>query len=154
MICAFCPTTSDSPERHLKEFEDHVREHLVWLVDALLKAWASSLSWKRFNGVEDSDCVSPIIVQVKSMLGTESEWLYFILEAFNAGDLTKYQELCRVYNAALTAQPALVENEKKLWEKINILCLMELIFRLVVLTNTSCQSFPSFLLGRHSKVVR
>lgn len=65
---------------------------------------------------------------VKSMLGTESEWLYFILEAFNAGDLTKYQELCRVYNAALTAQPALVENEKKLWEKINILCLMELIF--------------------------
>ncbi|CAM6085195.1 unnamed protein product [Calypogeia fissa] len=65
---------------------------------------------------------------VKSMLGTESEWLYFILEAFNAGDLTKYQELCRVYNAALTAQPALVENEKKLWEKINILALMELIF--------------------------
>jgi hypothetical protein len=34
-----------------------------------------------------------------------------------------------VHNAALRAQPALVENEKKLLEKINILCLMEIIFR-------------------------
>jgi len=65
---------------------------------------------------------------VKSLMGTSVEWLYFILQAFNAGDLTKYQELCHNYKAALTAQPALVENEKKLWEKINILCLMELIF--------------------------
>jgi 26S proteasome regulatory subunit N9 len=65
---------------------------------------------------------------VRSLLGTSVEWLYFILQAFNAGDLTKYQELCGQYQSALTAQPALVENEKKLWEKINILCLMELIF--------------------------
>ncbi|CAK9200246.1 unnamed protein product [Sphagnum troendelagicum] len=65
---------------------------------------------------------------VKSLMGTSVEWLYFILQAFNAGDLAKYQELCHNYKAALTAQPALVENEKKLWEKINILCLMELIF--------------------------
>ncbi|OMO93482.1 hypothetical protein COLO4_16915 [Corchorus olitorius] len=48
--------------------------------------------------------------------------------AFNSGDLVRYQELCRVHNAALRAQPALVENEKKLLEKINILCLMEIIF--------------------------
>lgn len=68
-------------------------------------------------------------LQVRSLLGTSVEWLYFILQAFNAGDLTKYQELCVQYQSALTAQPALVENEKKLWEKINILCLMELIFR-------------------------
>ena len=68
-------------------------------------------------------------LQVRSLLGTSVEWLYFILQAFNAGDLTKYQELCGQYQSALTAQPALVENEKKLWEKINILCLMELIFR-------------------------
>ncbi|XP_024384021.1 26S proteasome non-ATPase regulatory subunit 13 homolog B [Physcomitrium patens] len=65
---------------------------------------------------------------VNSLLGTSVEWLYFILQAFNAGDLTRYQELCGQYQSALTAQPALVENEKKLWEKINILCLMELIF--------------------------
>ncbi|KAH7576475.1 hypothetical protein JRO89_XS01G0077500 [Xanthoceras sorbifolium] len=66
--------------------------------------------------------------QIKSLLGTKVEWLYYILEAFNSGDLVRYQELSRVHNAALRAQPALVENEKKLLEKINILCLMEIIF--------------------------
>ncbi|KAL8101835.1 26S proteasome non-ATPase regulatory subunit 13 homolog A-like [Apium graveolens] len=65
---------------------------------------------------------------LKSLLGTNVEWLYYILEAFNSGDLARYQELCRVHNAALSSQPALVENEKKLLEKINILCLMEIIF--------------------------
>ncbi|ESW30210.1 hypothetical protein PHAVU_002G134000 [Phaseolus vulgaris] len=65
---------------------------------------------------------------IKSLLGTKVEWLYYILQAFNSGDLERYQELCRVHNAALRAQPALVQNEKKLLEKINILCLMEIIF--------------------------
>jgi len=60
------------------------------------------------------------------------EWLYYILQAFNSGDLVQYQELCRVHNAALRAQPALVQNEQKLLEKINILCLMEIIFRCIV----------------------
>lgn len=31
----------------------------------------------------------------------------------------------------MSAQPALVQNEKKLLEKINILCLMEIIFRYI-----------------------
>ncbi|AED95276.1 Proteasome component (PCI) domain protein [Arabidopsis thaliana] len=65
---------------------------------------------------------------LKSLLGTNVEWLYHILQAFNHGDLVQYQELCRVHNASLIAQPALVENEKKLLEKINILCLIEIIF--------------------------
>lgn len=68
-------------------------------------------------------------LQIKSLLGTKVEWLYYILQAFNSGDLVRYQELCQVHNEALRAQPALVENEKKLLEKINILCLMEIIFR-------------------------
>lgn len=68
-------------------------------------------------------------MQIKSLLGTKVEWLYYILEAFNAGDLVRYQELCRVHAASLNAQPALVENQRKLLEKINILCLMEIIFR-------------------------
>lgn len=59
------------------------------------------------------------------------EWLYYILQAFNSGDLVRYQELCQVHNAALRAQPALVQNEQKLLEKINILCLMEIIFRYI-----------------------
>ncbi|RWR87295.1 Proteasome component PCI domain-containing protein [Cinnamomum micranthum f. kanehirae] len=65
---------------------------------------------------------------IKSLLGTKVEWLYYILQAFNTGDLVRYRELCLVHRAALSAQPALVENEKKLLEKINILCLMEIIF--------------------------
>ncbi|KAL8498550.1 hypothetical protein ACS0TY_021763 [Phlomoides rotata] len=65
---------------------------------------------------------------IKSLLGTKVEWLYYILEAFNSGDLARYQELCHVHRAALTSQPALVQNEKMLLEKINILCLMEIIF--------------------------
>lgn len=68
-------------------------------------------------------------LQIKSLIGTKVEWLYYILEAFNTGDLVHYQKLCHVHQAALTAQPALVQNEKKLLEKINILCLMEIIFR-------------------------
>ncbi|XP_010494677.1 PREDICTED: 26S proteasome non-ATPase regulatory subunit 13 homolog A-like isoform X2 [Camelina sativa] len=69
---------------------------------------------------------------LKSLLGTNVEWLYHILQAFNHGDLVQYQELCRVHNASLIAQPALVENEKKLLEKINILCLIEIIFSLLL----------------------
>ncbi|KAJ9152338.1 hypothetical protein P3X46_025913 [Hevea brasiliensis] len=65
---------------------------------------------------------------INSLLGTQVEWLYYILQAFNSGDLVRYQELCRVHNASLRSQPALVENERKLLEKINILCLMEIIF--------------------------
>ncbi|PIA43411.1 hypothetical protein AQUCO_01900061v1 [Aquilegia coerulea] len=65
---------------------------------------------------------------IKSLLGTKVEWIYYILQAFNAGDLVRYKELCSVHKAALVSQPALVENEKKLLEKINILCLMEIIF--------------------------
>ncbi|XP_065878138.1 26S proteasome non-ATPase regulatory subunit 13 homolog A [Euphorbia lathyris] len=65
---------------------------------------------------------------LKSLLGTPVEWLYYILQAFNVGDLVRYQELCSVHNTSLRAQPALVENEQKLLEKINILCLMEIIF--------------------------
>ncbi|KAJ8470744.1 hypothetical protein OPV22_025087 [Ensete ventricosum] len=64
---------------------------------------------------------------INSLIGTNVEWLYHILHAFNTGNLLRYQELCRVHNIALRAQPALVENEKKLLEKINILCLMEII---------------------------
>ncbi|XP_020570806.1 26S proteasome non-ATPase regulatory subunit 13 homolog B-like [Phalaenopsis equestris] len=68
------------------------------------------------------------LLQIKSLLGTKAEWIYHILQAFNTGNLARYQELCKVYNSALNAQPALVANEEKLLEKINILCLMEIIF--------------------------
>ncbi|KAM3402993.1 hypothetical protein ACQJBY_006650 [Aegilops geniculata] len=65
---------------------------------------------------------------INSLIGTKVEWVYHMLQAFNTGNLALYQELCGVHNAALSAQPALVQNEQKLLEKVNILCLMEIIF--------------------------
>lgn len=65
---------------------------------------------------------------INSLIGSKVEWVYHILQAFNAGNLVRYQELCQVHNAALSSQPALVQHERKLLEKINILCLMETIF--------------------------
>ncbi|XP_010943449.1 26S proteasome non-ATPase regulatory subunit 13 homolog B [Elaeis guineensis] len=65
---------------------------------------------------------------INCLIGTKVEWLYYILQAFNTGNLALYRELCHVHGASLNAQPALVVNQKKLLEKINILCLMEIIF--------------------------
>lgn len=56
-------------------------------------------------------------------------WLHEMLECFNHGDMHRYDELCTKYASVLNAQPALVENERKLREKITILCLMETIFK-------------------------
>ncbi|CAN6240733.1 unnamed protein product [Urochloa humidicola] len=65
---------------------------------------------------------------IHGLLGTQAEWIFHMLCAFNSGNIALYQELCKAHNSALSAQPALVQNERKLLEKINILCLMEIIF--------------------------
>jgi len=65
---------------------------------------------------------------IRSLLGTQAEWIFHMLQAFNSGNVALYQELCKAHNTALSAQPALVQNERKLLEKINIICLMEIIF--------------------------
>ncbi|KAG8495808.1 hypothetical protein CXB51_009471 [Gossypium anomalum] len=101
---------SSQYHKFLQEFADFYRSALLYL------AYTSVAS------------LSESFKLITSLLGTRVEWLYHILQAFNSGDLARYQELCHVHNAALRAQPALVENEKKLSEKINILCLMEIIF--------------------------
>lgn len=69
---------------------------------------------------------------VKTLTGPKSSygWLKDLLVAFNSGDLDKYDSLCTTHAAALNAQPALVQNERRLREKITILCLMEIIFSL------------------------
>lgn len=61
--------------------------------------------------------------------GSPYAWLGELLAAFNAGDLHAYDRLCEAHAAALNAQPALVENERELRQKITILCLTELIFK-------------------------
>jgi len=67
---------------------------------------------------------------IKSLDGTAFAWLHEVLVAFNDGDLHLYDTLCNKYADALNAQPALVANERKLREKITILCLLQIIFQL------------------------
>ncbi|MFS7962355.1 putative 26S Proteasome non-ATPase regulatory subunit 13 [Helianthus anomalus] len=51
-----------------------------------------------------------------------------MLEAFNSGSLVRYQQLCTLHKISVDAELALVENEKKLVEKINILRLIDFFF--------------------------
>ncbi|GAB4857900.1 26S proteasome non-ATPase regulatory subunit 13 B [Ancistrocladus abbreviatus] len=85
---------------------------------------------------------------IKSLLGTKVEWLYYILQALNSGDLVRYQKLCHVYKDALDAQPALVSNDKKLLEKINILCLMEIIFS----RPSEDRTIPISIIAEHTRL--
>ncbi|KAL8226762.1 hypothetical protein R6Q57_016594 [Mikania cordata] len=64
---------------------------------------------------------------IQGILGSPNEWFYHIIEAFNSGNIVRYQELYSVHKAILGSKPALEKNEK-LAEKINILWLMEYFF--------------------------
>ncbi|KAL6782861.1 RPN9 [Auxenochlorella protothecoides x Auxenochlorella symbiontica] len=54
-------------------------------------------------------------------------WLYELLVAFNNGDIHGYDSLCVTHAAKLNAQPALVQHERQLREKITILSLTEMV---------------------------
>ncbi|KAI3958180.1 hypothetical protein MKW98_020822 [Papaver atlanticum] len=69
-------------------------------------------------------------------LGTKVEWIYYILQAFNSV----------VHKAALSAQPALVQNKNKLLEKINILRLMVIIFGRIA----DDQTIPLGVIAEHT----
>ncbi|XP_010529236.1 PREDICTED: 26S proteasome non-ATPase regulatory subunit 13 homolog B [Tarenaya hassleriana] len=128
---------SSQYHKYRQEFSDFYKNALLYLaytsVESLSESFKLDLAFDLSLSALLGDNIynfgellaHPII---KSLLGTNVEWLYHMLQAFNHGDLVQYQELCRVHNASLRAQPALVENEKKLLEKINILCLIEIIF--------------------------
>mmetsp|Transcript_31111 Transcript_31111/g.80344 ORF Transcript_31111/g.80344 Transcript_31111/m.80344 type:complete len:388 (+) Transcript_31111:285-1448(+) len=67
---------------------------------------------------------------INALEGTPYAWLREFIHCFNAGDLHRYDELCTQHAAVLNAQPALVENERFLREKITIMSLLALIFSL------------------------
>lgn len=46
------------------------------------------------------------------------QWLHEMLEVFNTGDLHAYDALCTKYASVLNGQPALVEHERRLREKV------------------------------------
>jgi len=60
-----------------------------------------------------------------SLKGTENAWLTDLLFVFNSGDVTKF----RAMKAQWSSQPDLAKNEAKLFEKVCLLCLMEMTFR-------------------------
>lgn len=60
----------------------------------------------------------------KVLDGSPYSWLHELLVVFNHGDLHAYDALCTKHAALLNAQPALVENERRLREKVTISCLI------------------------------
>lgn len=60
--------------------------------------------------------------------GTENQWLYDILMAFNSGDVPKWQALCTEHSAILKTQPAF-NNMDFLKKKIRLMALVELVFK-------------------------
>eukprot|EP00879_Flechtneria_rotunda_P027333 GHRR01029278.1.p1 GENE.GHRR01029278.1~~GHRR01029278.1.p1 ORF type:complete len:339 (+),score=124.00 GHRR01029278.1:1679-2695(+) len=61
---------------------------------------------------------------VKVLDNSPYKWLHELLQCFNSGDLHTYDALCSKHAAVLNAQPALVENERRLREKVTISCLI------------------------------
>jgi 26S proteasome regulatory subunit N9 len=62
---------------------------------------------------------------LESLKGTENEWLIDLLFAFNSGDVAKFRQL----KPKWATQPDLAAHETLLFEKVCLLCLMEMTFR-------------------------
>jgi len=62
---------------------------------------------------------------LQSLKGGENEWLIDLLFAFNSGDVTKFRQL----KPKWSTQRDLAHNEALLFEKVCLLCLMEMTFR-------------------------
>lgn len=62
---------------------------------------------------------------LESLTGTENEWLKDLLFAFNSGDVAKFRQLSPQWKT----QADLAHNETLLFEKVCLLCLMEMTFR-------------------------
>jgi 26S proteasome regulatory subunit N9 len=67
---------------------------------------------------------------VKTVESTEDAWLVALLRAFNDGDAAQYDALCVEHGPKMNAQPALVAHERALREKVTIMSLLALAFRL------------------------
>merc|ERR1712112_675202 len=62
---------------------------------------------------------------LQSLKGRENEWLINLLLAFNSGDVAKFRQL----KPQWATQQDLAYNETLLFEKVCLLCLMEMTFR-------------------------
>lgn len=62
---------------------------------------------------------------LESLKGTDNEWLTELLQAFNHGDINKFEAMKTKWGAI----PDLLAQEVKLRKKISLLCLMEMTFK-------------------------
>jgi 26S proteasome regulatory subunit N9 len=62
---------------------------------------------------------------LQTLKGTENEWLIDLLFAFNSGDVQKFRSVKNKWST----QADLAANENLLFEKVCLLCLMEMTFR-------------------------
>ena len=62
---------------------------------------------------------------LESLRGTENAWLIDLLFVFNSGDVAKFKAMKPQWET----QADLKANENKLFEKVCLLCLMEMTFR-------------------------
>ncbi|EFC46710.1 26S proteasome subunit RPN9b [Naegleria gruberi] len=65
---------------------------------------------------------------VESLNGSKAEWLYKFLMAFNKGDIRGYEQLLVHFASEIESRPALNEKRDFLYEKVQLMCLMELVF--------------------------
>ena len=72
----------------------------------------------------------PACLQMGALREGPYAWLSDLLVCFNAGDIHEYHALCARHAALLNAQPALVEHERRLREKVTVMALLELVHEL------------------------
>ncbi|GLC46825.1 hypothetical protein PLESTB_001799400 [Pleodorina starrii] len=87
---------------------------------------------------------------INSLDGTPSQWLHELLVCFNNGDMHLYDQLCERFATQLNAQPALVAHERRLREKITLMCLLDLISS----TPAEQRRIPLDVIGARTKLDR
>eukprot|EP00762_Andalucia_godoyi_P000064 ANDGO_02317.mRNA.1 hypothetical protein len=66
---------------------------------------------------------------VRSLEGTQYEWLAKMLVAFHRGDIVAYENLVASHRTQMEALPVLLNNAAQLKTKIQLMALVELVFR-------------------------
>ncbi|EAR99103.2 26S proteasome non-ATPase regulatory subunit (macronuclear) [Tetrahymena thermophila SB210] len=67
---------------------------------------------------------------VKSLQNTTYSWLYTLIETFNSGNVDKYYQDLKSFDAQIKQNALLVSNQKLLEEKIRIMAFLDLVFNL------------------------
>lgn len=106
-----------TPETHIKP------ERKVWISYEMAIAVLVSKTIYNYSELLEQ----PVF---KALQGTEFEWVYHLIGAFNSGNIQQYEATKKKYGQNISQNTTLNENAKILDEKIKIMALLELIFSL------------------------